>query len=88
MSCLSQGIVRTSQRSPIFNQPSPVVFQPNVVIQQQEQVMSPSFMQPVASPTSPQVIIRTIFSSVRDAFLQKYKSQFFKIIFNDIYFSY
>jgi hypothetical protein len=48
---------------PAFYQPPSVASQPTVFFQQQQPMMSPSFMQPVDTPTA-RVDINTIFSPV------------------------
>jgi hypothetical protein len=44
-----------------------MVIQPNVVIQEQQRIVSPYVQQVVESPV-PEVVVRTIFSPVRNRF--------------------
>ncbi|CAF4350762.1 unnamed protein product, partial [Rotaria sp. Silwood2] len=65
----SSPIVRTSETISIIDKPKvyqavPIDFQPKILIQEQQQVISPVVTQPVMMPSMPEVAISTIYSSL------------------------
>ncbi|CAF4054083.1 unnamed protein product, partial [Rotaria sp. Silwood2] len=82
----SSPIVRTSETISIIDKPKvyqavPIDFQPKILIQEQQQVISPVVTQPVMMPSMPEVAISTIYSSVCNIFRDKNNLQFVEAIY-------